>query len=171
MPAIVILEAPMGEGKTEAALYLADRWGMDPGPRGCYVALRTQATSNQMFRRLRDFLATRYPEELVNAQLSEPSVPTIVLLPDERGAVELQRKPDLAATRYLLGRSVTITDSRVVYRLLDEAPPAAWRQSALLRQYRLVELDAHGRKAYGDYTIDLDPSLGVRILGRDEEDK
>ncbi|MBX3279721.1 MAG: CRISPR-associated endonuclease Cas3'', partial [Acidobacteria bacterium] len=62
-PAIVIIEAPMGEGKTEAALYLADRWGVSPGPRGCYIALPTQATSNQMFTRVRNFLSGRYPEE------------------------------------------------------------------------------------------------------------
>ncbi|MGH9754091.1 MAG: CRISPR-associated helicase Cas3' [Blastocatellia bacterium] len=68
-PGIVIIEAPMGEGKTEAALYLADRWGVAPGPRGCYVALPTQATSNQMFTRVRDFLAARYPTDNVNLQL------------------------------------------------------------------------------------------------------
>ena len=68
-PGIVIIEAPMGEGKTEAALYLADCWGVAPGPRGCYVALPTQATSNQMFTRVRDFLSARYPEDNVNLQL------------------------------------------------------------------------------------------------------
>ena len=68
-PAIVVIEAPMGEGKTEAALYLTDRWGMQPGPRGAYVALPTQATSNQMFSRLRNFLATRYAGERVTVQL------------------------------------------------------------------------------------------------------
>lgn len=68
-PGIVIVEAPMGEGKTEAALYLADRWGVMPGPRGCYIALPTQATSNQMFTRVRDFLANRYPADNVNFQL------------------------------------------------------------------------------------------------------
>jgi CRISPR-associated endonuclease/helicase Cas3 len=68
-PGVVIIEAPMGEGKTEAALYLADRWGVTPGPRGCYVALPTQATSNQMFTRVRDFLAARYPADNVNLQL------------------------------------------------------------------------------------------------------
>lgn len=74
---IVIVEAPMGEGKTEAALYLADHWGIaaeplgetPPGVRGCYVALPTQATSNQMFRRVRQFLAQRYPKDVVNLQL------------------------------------------------------------------------------------------------------
>jgi CRISPR-associated endonuclease/helicase Cas3 len=68
-PALVVIEAPMGEGKTEAAMYLADRWGMYQGQAGCYFALPTQATSNQMFGRVRDFLSTRYPEDVVNVQL------------------------------------------------------------------------------------------------------
>jgi CRISPR-associated endonuclease/helicase Cas3 len=68
-PGLVLVEAPMGEGKTEAALFLADHWNHALGQRGCYVALPTQATSNQMFRRVRDFLAHRYPSERVNLHL------------------------------------------------------------------------------------------------------
>lgn len=68
-PALVIVEAATGEGKTEAALYLADTWAARFGQRGCYVALPTQATSNQMFSRVRQFLAGRYPRDQVNLQL------------------------------------------------------------------------------------------------------
>lgn len=68
-PGLVILEAPMGEGKTEAAMYLADRWSVALGQRGCYFALPTMATSNQMFSRVKEFLQDRYPDELVNFQL------------------------------------------------------------------------------------------------------
>lgn len=58
-PAIVIIEAPMGEGKTEAAFYLHDWLQAVAGHRGLYVALPTQATSNQMFRRVHEFLTKR----------------------------------------------------------------------------------------------------------------
>ena len=68
-PGLVILEAPMGEGKTEAAIYLADRWAVALGQKGCYFALPTMATSNQMFSRVKEFLRQRYPENLVNLQL------------------------------------------------------------------------------------------------------
>lgn len=68
-PSLVVIEAPMGEGKTEAALYLADRRSTDGGEDGSYVALPTQATSNQMFRRLREFLQRRHPTVSVNLQL------------------------------------------------------------------------------------------------------
>jgi len=68
-PGLFILEAPMGEGKTEAAMYLADRWAVALGQRGCYFALPTMATSNQMFGRVKEFLKGRYSDQLVNFQL------------------------------------------------------------------------------------------------------
>lgn len=68
-PGLVIIEAPMGEGKTEAAIYLADNWAASEGQEGHYFALPTQATSNQMFGRVRDFLHDRYADSLVQLQL------------------------------------------------------------------------------------------------------
>lgn len=67
-PGLVLVEAPMGEGKTEAALFLADRW-VAGGLRGTYVALPTQATGNQMFGRVRAFLERRYLGMRVNFHL------------------------------------------------------------------------------------------------------
>jgi len=68
-PGLVIIEAPMGEGKTEAAIYLADRWVATLAQKGAYFALPTQATSNQMFSRVSDYLETRYPEMATSLQL------------------------------------------------------------------------------------------------------
>lgn len=56
-PQLIIVEAPMGEGKTEAAWYVARCWD-DYGGAGTYVALPTMATSNQMFDRVQKFLGT-----------------------------------------------------------------------------------------------------------------
>ncbi len=66
---LVLIEAPMGEGKTEAAMFLADYWAATLQQQGCYFALPTQATSNQMFRRVKQFIAGRYPDQSVNLQL------------------------------------------------------------------------------------------------------
>lgn len=68
-PALVIIEAPTGTGKTEAALYLADHWACVCQQRGLYVAMPTMATSNQMFCRVQEVLARRYPTSLVNLHL------------------------------------------------------------------------------------------------------
>lgn len=51
-----IIEAPMGEGKTEAALYLAASHLTNKNASGMYIALPTQATSNQMYTRTYKFL-------------------------------------------------------------------------------------------------------------------
>lgn len=55
---LTVIEAPMGEGKTEAALYLAERMRDVWNKRGIYVALPTQATSNQMHGRTKAMLDT-----------------------------------------------------------------------------------------------------------------
>ncbi len=66
---ICVVESPMGEGKTEAAMFLADAWNARLGTRGVYFALPTQATSNQMFGRVEEFLSKKFAGENVNVQL------------------------------------------------------------------------------------------------------
>lgn len=51
-PSLVVIEAPMGEGKTEAALLVAEHLTAAAGNGGLYVGLPTQATANQMFTRV-----------------------------------------------------------------------------------------------------------------------
>jgi CRISPR-associated endonuclease/helicase Cas3 len=69
-PCLVLVEASMGEGKTEAALFLADHLQHQAATGGFYIGLPTQATSNAMWNRVRNFLGQRYPEETVNLTLS-----------------------------------------------------------------------------------------------------
>ncbi len=52
-PGLVIIEAPMGEGKTEAAWILAEKW-RNKGYHGMYMALPTMATSDSLHGRYRD---------------------------------------------------------------------------------------------------------------------
>ncbi len=52
---IVVVEAPMGSGKTELALYLAAQAIGNGHADGIYFALPTQASSNAIFDRIEDF--------------------------------------------------------------------------------------------------------------------
>ncbi len=56
-PGLYIVEAPMGIGKTEAALAGAYRRWTEGGERGLYFALPTQLTSNRIHDRVSDFLS------------------------------------------------------------------------------------------------------------------
>lgn len=53
---VLLLEAPMGEGKTEAGVYAAVRMAAQWGKDGFYLALPTAATANQMVQRMREML-------------------------------------------------------------------------------------------------------------------
>ena len=55
-PGVYILEAPMGIGKTEAALYVAYRMLQSGQACGVYFALPTQLTSNKIYDRFNSFL-------------------------------------------------------------------------------------------------------------------
>ena len=55
-PGVYVLEAPMGLGKTEAALYAAYRMLESEQASGIYFALPTQLTSNKIYERFNEFL-------------------------------------------------------------------------------------------------------------------
>ena len=55
-PGVYVLEAPMGLGKTEAALFAAYRMLEQGRANGIYFALPTQLTSNKIYERFNNFL-------------------------------------------------------------------------------------------------------------------
>lgn len=73
-PCLVVIEAPMGSGKTEAALLAAEILAGRLGCTGAFVALPTQATTNAMFGRIAAWLE--------RMRLSRP--PTFTLLHGKR---------------------------------------------------------------------------------------
>lgn len=68
-PAILLLEAPMGEGKTEAAFFAHLELQRRFGHRGLYVALPTKATGNAMFKRTLEFLRKQGTNRTLDLQL------------------------------------------------------------------------------------------------------
>ncbi len=69
-PHLLVVEAPMGMGKTEAALYAADAHLCAGETGGFYIALPTQATTNAMHRRVKDdYLAERGHSFIPDLQL------------------------------------------------------------------------------------------------------
>lgn len=63
-PGIYVIEAPMGMGKTEAALACAYRLICEGKANGIYFALPTQATSNRIHLRVDDFVRKVWPGSL-----------------------------------------------------------------------------------------------------------
>lgn len=68
-PAILLMEAPMGEGKTEAAFFAHLELQRRFGHRGLYVALPTKATGNAMFKRTLKFLRGQGMNRTLDLQL------------------------------------------------------------------------------------------------------
>lgn len=69
-PFFLLIEAPMGIGKTEAALWASDAAQVAGINTGFYIALPTQATSNAMHKRVKKFLSKRYfDEQSIHLQL------------------------------------------------------------------------------------------------------
>ncbi|WFE59286.1 CRISPR-associated helicase Cas3' [Micromonospora sp. WMMD712] len=64
VPGMMIVEATMGEGKTEAALAAVEILARRTGASGCYLALPTRATSDAMFGRMLSWLR-RLPDTQV----------------------------------------------------------------------------------------------------------
>lgn len=68
-PALLIVEAPTGEGKTEAALTVA-HWNTSSGMPGTYIGMPTQATGNALYDRLKHYLNRWYSDQTINLQLA-----------------------------------------------------------------------------------------------------
>lgn len=108
-PFLLILEAPMGCGKTEMALAAADRWIRRHRLQGLYYALPTQAASNQMYDRVKRFLGdgfARTPVELHLLHANRVFHEGYGTIPEIRG-IEGEKEPAMGAvhaSEWLRGR-------------------------------------------------------------------
>ena len=70
VPALIVVEAEMGKGKTEAALSMAARFLARGIAEGVTVALPTMATSNAMFGRVEEVVPRLFPSQDVQLALA-----------------------------------------------------------------------------------------------------
>ncbi|MFB6607328.1 CRISPR-associated helicase Cas3' [Streptomyces noursei] len=92
-PGLLLVTAPTGDGKTEAALFGASLLGRACGTHGVYVALPTMATTNQMHGRLGDWARRNLPGSVTRLHgmewMNEPE--SRVVHGDEGVSVEATR--------------------------------------------------------------------------------
>lgn len=129
-PGLMIIEAPMGEGKTEAALLAAETLAARSGAGGCYIALPTRATSDAMFGRTLEW-ARRLPDRHLDRgahsvalshskAFSNPGFTKLfrrgepVAVAQDDGGADTERRSALIAHWWMAGRKKTMLNSFVV---------------------------------------------------------
>ena len=150
-PGIVIIEAPMGMGKTEAALIGAEDLAQKTNRTGMFFALPTQATSNGMFSRIKDWLYHMKGEKSLRlihgkAQLNDDfaSLPKSSNIHGEDG---------VGVNEWFAGRKVSILDDFTV-GTVDQVLLAALKQKHLMLRHlglsnKVVVIDeVHAYDAY-----------------------
>jgi len=88
-PALLLVEAPMGEGKTELAFLAHLRLQAANQHRGLYLALPTQATGNALFERAKRFLGA-FAQDQLDLQLVHGGAAMSEELAKLRGLGELR---------------------------------------------------------------------------------
>lgn len=94
-PGLMIIEAPMGEGKTEAALAVAEVFAAKTGAGGVCVALPTMATTDAMFSRVHSWL-----ERLLPASGAQPGT---VYLAHGKAQLNEEYQGIISESRYCMG--------------------------------------------------------------------
>ncbi|MEV6601061.1 CRISPR-associated endonuclease Cas3'' [Actinoplanes sp. NPDC051346] len=168
-PGLLVVEAPMGEGKTEAALAAVEILAERTGAGGCFVALPTRATSDAMFSRVLEWLrrlpdadtargahgvALAHGKARLNTEftaLYEAPLPSQVGV-DDGGA-------EVAAHRWLAGRKRTMLSGFVI-GTIDQLLFTALRQRHLVLRHlglagKVVVIDeAHAYDVYMSQYLD-----------------
>ncbi|NLM16192.1 MAG: CRISPR-associated helicase Cas3' [Candidatus Riflebacteria bacterium] len=158
-PSIFIVEAPMGEGKTEAALAGAELLAAKTGRSGIFFGLPTQATSDGIFIRIHDWV-----EQLEKADDESKSLRLLhgkaALNKDfasiARG-IDLDGKSGVFVNEWFSGKKTAILDDFVV-GTVDHFLLAALKQKHLslrhigLSQKVVIIDEVHAYDAYmGEY--------------------
>ena len=143
VPGMMIIEAAMGEGKTEAALAAVEVLARRSGASGCYFALPTRATSDAMFGRLLSWLR-RLPDDdpgrgardvrLAHGKAAFNPDYDRLRAPLPTGIGEADDGPDVGVHKWLAGPKRTMLSSFVV-GTIDQLLFAALRSRHLVLRH------------------------------------
>ncbi len=170
-PGMMILEAPMGSGKTEAALAAAELMSANTHSGGVFFGLPTQATANALFGRVMDW-ALRQSESVVQTiQLCHRMA---TLNPDFRDLLDgtpaditISEESGLEVHSFFLGKKTALLASFVVGTVDQLLMAALCRKHVMLRQLglagKVIIIDeVHAYDAYMDqYLIRVLEWLGA----------
>ena len=106
LPALIIIEGPMGVGKTEIALTVYADWAKSNGNTGLYVAMPTTATTNQMHDRTTRFLTRQLGNRI--EPLLVHSQALLRELPDHNDPVEEHEGDAASAQAWFLPRKKSL---------------------------------------------------------------
>lgn len=150
-PGIVILEAPMGMGKTETALIAVENLAEKTNRTGMFFALPTQATSNGIFTRIKDWL------DFMGGEKSLSLIHGKAQLNDEFSSLPKSRNihggDAVGVNEWFAGRKVSILDDFTV-GTVDQILLAALKQKHLMLRHlglsnKVVVIDeVHAYDAY-----------------------
>ena len=164
-PGILILEAQMGVGKTEAALAASEIFAARYGAGGLYFGLPTQATANGIFRRLSEWAQTQSQDMVHSIRLAHGMAE---LNEDYRklftgGAVTEEDSVDEAGGvlvhRWFLGRRQALLADFVI-GTVDQLLMAALKQKYIMLRHlglagKVVVVDeCHAYDAYMGHYLD-----------------
>ncbi|MBE1877456.1 CRISPR-associated endonuclease Cas3'' [Myceligenerans pegani] len=124
LPGLLILEAPTGDGKTEAALLAAEILAARTGASGVFVALPTQATSDAMFARFLKWLA-RVPSTVSAA---DPDAPLVAQEAEQRAVYLAHGKSRLDPVFRMLRAGKADREEYAVASGIDDADDVAARR-------------------------------------------
>ena len=135
------------------------------GPLGQFTANPLEEDSPDIHQRLR--AVTRLGDDGIQVicLFGDPACPTL----DASGSrpIDLSRRPAPNVVKALLYRSLTITNRRLVSALALSEPPPAWAKNALLRYHRVLFFGQDSKTTVNGFTVDLDPELGFRVMGKE----
>lgn len=163
-PGIIIIEAPMGMGKTETALVAVEELAQKTNRTGMFFALPTQASSNGIFLRVKDWLNHIEGEKSLRlihgkAELNDE----FSKLPKSRN---IHGEDGVSVNEWFSGRKVSILDDFTV-GTVDQILLAALKQKHLMLRHlglanKVVVIDeAHAYDSYMNVYL----SQAIRWLG------